>query len=107
MMRNFCALKVGMNGTVTDVEGNHMLASMTAEKVLDREFLEIRAKILELAASFDRFDRGDGSVRDDPRMRLIHRGVEMLQEDSENRAERIQRLFSREYDANWRNEFQM
>lgn len=81
-----------------------MPASMNAEKVLDREFLEIRAKILELAASFDRLDRGEGSVRNDRRMRLIHQGLSLLQQDSADRAEQLQLLFSREYDANWQSE---
>lgn len=82
-----------------------MPASMNAEKVLEREFLEIRAKILELAASFDRLDRGDGSVRDDARMRLIQQGLRVLQQDSGDRAEQIQLLFSRDYDPNWYGDF--
>ena len=81
-----------------------MPAPMNAELVLEREFLEIRAKILQLAASFDRLDRGKGTVRDDPRLRLIRRGLEILQQEPEDRAERIQMLFSREYDSNWQSE---
>ncbi len=79
-----------------------MTTPMAAPEVLDREFLEIRAKILELAASFDRLDRGDGSVAGDPRMRLVQNGLQILQRDSADRAEEIQMLFSREYDENWR-----
>ncbi|MCH7988528.1 MAG: hypothetical protein IID46_05165 [Planctomycetes bacterium] len=75
---------------------------MTAPDVLDREFLEIRAKILELAASFDRFDRGDGSVAADPRITLVQNALQILQRDSTDRAEEIQMLFSRQYDENWR-----
>ncbi len=83
-----------------------MATPMSAEKVLEREYLEIRAKILELAATFDRLDRGDGSVVGDPRMQLIYRGLETLKRDSADRAEQVQLLFSREYDANWYNDFQ-
>ena len=79
-----------------------MLTPMTAADVLNREFLEIRAKILQVAASFDRLDRGDGSIEADPRMRLIHQALEVLQSDTDDRAEQIQLLFSRQYDPNWR-----
>lgn len=79
--------------------------SMPADKVLEREFLEIRAKILELAASLDRLGRGDGSVDDDPRIRLIHDGFKILEEKEEGRAERIQLLFSQPYEIEWRKQY--
>ena len=41
---------------------------LSAPEVLNREFLEIRCKILELAAAFDRLERADGSLNDDPRL---------------------------------------
>jgi hypothetical protein len=78
---------------------------MSAGKVLDREFLEIRAKILELAASFDRLDRGEGSVLRDPRMKLIEEALPILQRPGADRAEKIQMIFSREYDEKWRNAY--
>ena len=78
---------------------------MAASAVLDREFLEIRAKILELAASFDRLDRGDDSVAGDPRMSLIEEGLRVLQQPDGDRAERIQMVFSREYDEDWRSTY--
>ena len=77
---------------------------MSAQDVIEREFLEIRAKILELAASFDRMDRGDGTASEKP-MELIRQGLEILSEDEPNRAERVQMLFSRSYSDEWRNEF--
>jgi hypothetical protein len=79
-----------------------MLNPMPASDVLNREFLEIRAKILQIAASFDRLDRGEGSVDDDPRMTLIREALDILQSESSDRAEQVQLLFSREYDSNWR-----
>ena len=82
-----------------------MPTPMPAAAVLDREFLEIRAKLLELAASFDRLDRGGEGVSDDPRMPRIHRGLEILQRKEGGRAEAIQLLFSREYDEGWRKAF--
>jgi hypothetical protein len=81
------------------------VTTMSAPAVLNREFLEIRAKLLELAASFDRLDRGDGSVADDPRMSRIRRALEVLQGDAPDRAEQIQLIFSREYDDDWRRQF--
>jgi len=81
-----------------------MPAPMPAPDVLDREFLEIRAKILQVAASFDRIDRGDGSVEGDPRMALYREAIEVLLDDAPDRAERIQMIFSRQYEDNWRSE---
>lgn len=78
---------------------------MSAEAVLDREFLEIRAKLLELAASFDRLERGEGDVDGDERMALIRRALDVLGSPGEDRAERLQLIFSREYDEGWRREF--
>jgi hypothetical protein len=77
---------------------------MPAPKVLDREFLEIRAKILQLAASFDRLDRGEGSVERDPRMKLIGQALDILKGDApeSDRAEQVQILFSRQFDEHWR-----
>lgn len=78
---------------------------MTSGEVLDREYLEIRAKILQLAASFDRLDRADGDVSSDDRSDLIRKGLEILQSSDDNRAEQIQLLFSREYEDVWREQF--
>ena len=84
-----------------------MPTPMPAPDVLDREFLEIRAKLLEMAASFDRLDRGEGDVHGDRRMDLIRRGLKILQRDESGRAEAIQLLFSREYEEDWRRKFGM
>lgn len=80
---------------------------MSAAEVLNREFLELRAKILELGASFDRMDRGDGSVDEDPRRELLEKGIEILQSTDSNRAERIQLLFSLDYHDDWPQQFQI
>jgi len=80
---------------------------MAAEAVLNREFLEIRAKLLELAASFDRLERGAGSVENDPRMKLIREGLSVLQDKSGDRAEQIQLIFSRPYDDEWQKAFDL
>ena len=82
-----------------------MSIPMTSGEVLDREYLEIRAKILQLAASFDRLDRADGDVSSDARSDLISKGLEILQSSDNNRAEQIQLLFSREFEDAWREQF--
>jgi len=81
------------------------MSSMTASQILDREFLEIRGKILEIAASLDRLDRADGEIRSDRRLKLLREGLAVLTGSEDNRAERIQKIFSREYDQNWRDTF--
>ena len=78
---------------------------MPAPEVLDREFLEIRAKILEVAASLDRLDRGEGDIRSDDRYQQLCQGIEILKESDVDRAERVQTLFSLPYDPQWRADF--
>ena len=74
----------------------------SAQDVLNREYLEMRAKILELAASRDRIDRAEGNADDDPRMALLRQGFELLLSDQPQRAEQVQLLFSIPYDRQWR-----
>ena len=80
---------------------------MPAPAVLDREFLEMRAKILELAASLDRLERGDGDVKTDPRFQLLQQGLNLLLESETGRAERTQLLFSLPFTEEWRTEMQV
>ncbi len=80
---------------------------MSAEKVLDREYLEIRAKLLEVAASLDRIDRGPGSVDEDPRLQQFRDALTMILNSSDDRAEQLQLIFSRTYEPDWRQTFQL
>ena len=75
---------------------------LDAPEVLNREFLEIRARLLHIAASLDRMDRADGSAAGDPRLDAIRRALSILADDDGERAEKIQLLFSRAYDADWK-----
>jgi hypothetical protein len=84
-----------------------MSIPMTAAQVLDREFLEIRAKVLELAASFDRLHRAEGAVVGDPRLSLIQEAIDVLQSDADDRAEQVQLIFSLHYDDEWQKKFDM
>ena len=85
-----------------------MSIPLNSEQVLDREYLEIRGKILELAASLDRLERADGCVNDDNRMNLITQGLQILLQDADQtKAAQIQMLFSRVYDDTWREQFEL
>ena len=80
---------------------------LSAPEVLNREFLEIRCKILELAAAFDRLERADGSVEEDPRLGRLREALEVLLEQSNDRAEQVQMIFSREYEEDWQGKFKI
>ena len=77
---------------------------MPAAKTLDTFFLEARCRLLDLAAILDRIDRGaeSGKVKADPRLERIRQALEVLHDQSGGRAERIQQIFSLEYDAKWK-----
>lgn len=81
------------------------MAKLTAEEVLDREYLQMRAWLLQVAAAFDRIDRASGDVAADHRLGQFSQALEVLADsDAPNRAEAIQRIFSRQYSENWREE---
>ena len=81
-----------------------MVTQRELSAVLEQEYLPLRAKILELAAGLDRLDRAAGDAAADPRRRQLADGVTLLLDATAGRAERVQRLFSREYSAAWRAE---
>ena len=74
----------------------------TRSEVFDREFLEIRAGILQVAAALDRIERATGETPDDPRLRQIRHGLELLLCEGDDRAEQVELAFSRPYDEAWR-----
>ncbi len=83
------------------------MSQRTAAQILDETFLEVRAKLLEVAATLDRIDRSaeDGeplSHPDTSRRSTVDQAIRILLDESPDRAERLQRLFSREYDSQWR-----
>ena len=80
---------------------------LSAPEVLNREFLEIRCKILELAAAFDRLDRADGSVDEDPRVARLREALTTVLECPEDRAEQVQMIFSRAYEDDWQSKFKI
>jgi hypothetical protein len=80
---------------------------LDAPEVLNREFPEIRAKLLHLAAALDRLSRAEGDVSADGRLEKLQRALAVLQSSQPDRAERIQTIFSRPYDPEWRTRFDL
>ncbi len=80
------------------------MTPMPASQSLDAYFLEARSKLLDLAAILDRIGRGRdaGRVADDPRLEKIRQALEVLQDQSGGRAERIQQIFSLAYEPDWK-----
>jgi hypothetical protein len=81
-----------------------MTVPITADEVLNREFLEVRARLLEVAAALDRMDRASGEVAGDVRMDKIRQALQLLQDSELGRAEELQLIFSRPYNDNWQAE---
>jgi hypothetical protein len=81
----------------------------SVDLILDRDFLEIRSRILELAAALDRIDSADESPSQPPdrRLALIRSALETLIVPEPDRAETVQRIFSLEYDSSWMEKFQV
>lgn len=76
---------------------------LPAAKALDAYFLDTRARLLDVAAALDRISRGRdaATLNADPRMHKIRQALEVLLDPSGGRAERIQKIFSLDYDPNW------
>lgn len=77
-------------------------------RVLDREYLEARARILQLAAILDRLERSPTADPADPRWDKLRAGLECLgpeQPAAGTRAERVQLVFSRPYESGWRQDY--
>ena len=83
-----------------------MTSHTSGIQLVNREFLEIRHRILDVAAALDRIERGEdaGSTRSDPRMVQLTEAIRLLVDAKPDRAERVQMIFSDSYDPNWRND---
>lgn len=75
-----------------------------ASDVLNRDFLETRSRILDVAASLDRLDRAPTRSGEAPERRRaqLRQAIEALLEPGPGRTETIQHIFSLEYDPAWR-----
>ncbi len=79
------------------------MTPLPSTKALDNYFLEARSKLLDLAGILDRIGRGRdaASTDNDPRLEKIRKALELLHDRSGGRAERIQKIFSLDYDSGW------
>ena len=55
-----------------------MSAAPAASRIADREFLDIRSKLIDLGALLDRIRRGPGSPVGDPRIETIAQALQLL-----------------------------
>lgn len=79
------------------------MTPLPAATVLDQYFLEARARLLDLAAIMDRIQRGAGAEKlDDVRIARIEVAIKSLLEKQPDRAERVQEVFSLNYDPTWK-----
>ena len=68
-----------------------------AQPVLERHFLEMRARCLSLAADLDRIQRATGQgqlLPADPRLAQLRDAIRILISDSPDRAQQVQLIFS-------------
>lgn len=89
------------------------MTQRSAPQILDETFLEVRAKLLEIAAILDRLDRSlaEGSEgldeSDRTRRETLQQAIQILLEDDSGRSSRLQMLFSRPYEPNWREKMEL
>ncbi|MFK8110733.1 MAG: hypothetical protein AB8B91_00940 [Rubripirellula sp.] len=80
----------------------------SANQILEESFLEVRAKLLEVAATLDRIDRAaddaGAPLTEDlqPQRSRVDDAIRICLSEGPDRAERLQKLFSRQYDSEWR-----
>lgn len=68
------------------------LGSQTKQAVLDHYFIEVRAKLIEVAAFLDRVDRAEGAV--DYRIEAFREALKALESNQPERAKQILLAFS-------------
>ena len=88
--------------------------SRTSDEIFQESFLDVRAKLLEVAATLDRIERagdglsGDGLSSETLSLRgKIDQAITICGSPGTDRAERLQHLFSREFDPDWRTEMNL
>ncbi len=81
------------------------MSNRSAPEILQESFLEVRAKLLEVAATLDRIDHAatvNGESVDDAKRDQIDQAIHILLRNDATRANDLQLLFSRDYDSQWR-----
>ncbi len=81
-----------------------MTKLLSAPEMLEREFLQVRCRLIEIAAAMDRIDRSASpdEAHSDPRMAKLLEGAAILYDGKPDRAKRVQMVFSDAYEDNWR-----
>jgi hypothetical protein len=74
-----------------------------SNQVFEEDFLPLRAKLIEIAASLDRIDRAGGLFALEGKRDQVYEAIRALLRSDDDRAQEIQRIFSRPYEENWRN----
>ena len=74
-------------------------------EILSQEFLLTRAKILEVAAFYDRLGQVPDSAGEQRQLKLLKSACAILDDDQPDKAARVQMLFSRDFKPGWRDEF--
>ena len=71
-------------------------SASTCQQVVDRYFLEHRAKLIDIAAFLDRLDRAGGAIDDktDYRISALFEALNVLSDGRPNRAARTLAIFS-------------
>lgn len=77
----------------------------TSREVLEQEYLQVRAKILEVAAFFDRLAEAEVSNVNQDQLDLLEQGCRVLTDGDAGKAARVQLAFSRTYEADWREKY--
>lgn len=79
-----------------------------AEQVVEQEYLQVRAKILEIAAFFDRLEAAGGvDASKSTKLQLLQSGCEILLDGQQDKAARVQLHFSRHFDPQWRQKMEV
>lgn len=71
---------------------NLLETNQPRSQVIDRDFLEHRAKLIDLAAFLDRCDRAEGT--DDFRLKALRAAIPLLIDGQSERARRVLESFS-------------
>lgn len=87
----FTAAEQGLLLQIGEVIGHH-LGLPTKQAVLDQYFIEVRAKLIEVAAFLDRVDRADGE--EDYRIQAFREALKALEGNQPERAKQILLAFS-------------
>jgi hypothetical protein len=72
---------------------------LSAAEIIEQYFMEHRAKLIDIAAFFDRWDRARDAKaaptgKDDFRVKALRAALEIARDDKPNRACRVLELFS-------------